>query len=180
MSEPVKRYQGRFLGISERDRWEYAYRTNARAVVVIAAVTDDDKLLLVEQYRIPVQASVMELPAGLAGDLEDPDEPLLLAAQRELEEETGFSARHWSKLLTCPSSAGMSDEILTIYLARGLNRTGPGGGDGNEDIIVHEVPLDRVPVWMDQRRAEGFMVDPKVYAALFWLANGAPAAIEEK
>jgi ADP-ribose pyrophosphatase len=124
-----------------------------------------------------VQATVIELPAGLVGDQADPDEPLLLAAKRELEEETGFTAKNWSSLLHCPSSAGLSDEMLTFYLASGLERTGPGGGDDSENIIVHEVPLKNISTWIDARRAEGHLVDPKIYSALYWLSQFAPDTV---
>jgi hypothetical protein len=67
-------YKGRFLGLKERDHWEYAYRTNASGVVVLVPVTDAGELVLVEQYRIPVKSRVLELPAGLVGDNGDPEE----------------------------------------------------------------------------------------------------------
>jgi ADP-ribose pyrophosphatase len=177
MSDPISHFQGRYLGIYERDDWEFASRTNAHAVVIIAAVDPDDRLILVEQYRIPVQNRVIELPAGLVGDHGDPDEPLLLAAQRELEEETGFRANSWSPIMECPTSAGMCDEMLSFYLARDLVRSGPGGGDESEDIVVHEIPVKGVSAWLDARRAEGYMVDPKIYSALYWLSDTAPAMV---
>lgn len=161
-------YSGRFLGLKERDRWEYAYRTNASGVVVLVPVTDAGELVLVEQYRIPVQSRVMELPAGLVGDTGDSDEDFKTAAHRELMEETGFSAASLEELLTSPSTPGMADEMITIYFASGLERVGPGGGDGNEDITVHLVPVNGAVEWLDARQAEGIMLDPKIYAGLFW------------
>lgn len=154
--------------MKERDHWEYAYRTNASGVVVIVPVTEAGELVLVEQYRVPVNSRVMELPAGLVGDDADPGESLQQAAQRELIEETGFRAASFQELLTCPSTPGMSDEIVTIYFASGLQRVGPGGGDGSEDIIVHIVPLVEVEGWLEARLAEGILLDPKIYAGLFW------------
>jgi 8-oxo-dGTP pyrophosphatase MutT (NUDIX family) len=118
-------YRGRFLGLKETDRWEYAFRTNATGVVVLVPVTDAGELVLVEQYRIPVESRVMELPAGLSGDTGDRDEELKTAAQRELIEETGYRAGFLEELLTSPSTPGMSDEIVTIYYASGLERVGP-------------------------------------------------------
>jgi len=150
-------FSGRFLGLKERDRWEYAYRTNASGVVVLVPVTDAGELVLVEQYRIPVRSRVMELPAGLVGDNDDSDEDFKTAAQRELIEETGYRATLLEELLTSPSTPGMADE-----------RVGPGGGDGSEDITVHHVPLESAPEWLEARLAEGIMVDPKIYAGLFW------------
>lgn len=164
-------YNGRFLGLKERDRWEYAYRTNASGVVVMVPVTDSGEIVLVEQYRIPVKSRVLELPAGLVGDNGDHDEELKTAADRELVEETGYRAASFTELLTCPSTPGMADEIVTIYLASGLERVGPGGGDGNEDITVHVVPLQNAVEWLDERQAEGIMLDPKIYAGLFWAGS---------
>jgi ADP-ribose pyrophosphatase len=176
--EPVENsekihYSGRFLGLKERDRWEYAYRTNASGVVVIVPVTDAGELVLVEQYRIPVRSRVLELPAGLVGDNGDTDEAFETAAQRELIEETGYRAASLQELLTSPSTPGMADEMITIYFASGLERVGPGGGDGNEDIAVHHVPLDNAVDWLEARKAEGVMLDPKIYAGLFWAQSHA-------
>lgn len=160
---------GRYLRLLERDNWEYASRANARGVVVLVPLTDDDHLLLVEQYRTPVQARVIELPAGLIGDVDDRGESLFTAARRELLEETGYQAEAWSVLLECPSSAGMSDEIITFVLARELRKAGPGGGDASEDIQLHKVPLSEVDSWMRDRVSAGMLVDPKIYSALYWL-----------
>jgi len=161
-------FKGRFLGMKERDNWEYAFRTNASGVVVIVPITENRELVLVEQYRIPVQSVVLELPAGLVGDTGDSEEDFKTAAQRELIEETGFRAGTLEELITSPSTAGMADEIITIYYASGLERVGPGGGDGNENITVHLVPLQSAVEWLDQRQKEGMMLDPKIYAGLFW------------
>ena len=134
--------------MQERDQWEYAFRTNASGVVVLVPVTDAGELVLVEQYRIPVKSRVIELPAGLAGDTGDRDENLKTAAQRELLEETGYRAGNLEELLTCPSTPGMSDEIVTIYYASGLERVDSGGGNDDENITVHHVPLDSATRWL--------------------------------
>ena len=68
------RFRGSYLGIDEIAGWEYATRVNATGVVVIIAVTTDQRLILVEQFRIPVNAATLELPAGLVGDTADKDE----------------------------------------------------------------------------------------------------------
>jgi len=161
-------YKGRFLGLKERDHWEYAYRTNASGVVVMVPVTDAGELVLVEQYRIPVKSRVLELPAGLVGDNGDFDEDFKIAANRELIEETGYSAASLEELLTSPSTPGMSDEMVTIYYASGLKQVGPGGGDDNEDITVRLVPVKTAVEWLEARRSEGIMLDPKIYAGLYW------------
>jgi ADP-ribose pyrophosphatase len=169
MGEERFLYRGRYLGLAERQGWEFATRTNASSVAVLVAVTEDNEIVLVEQFRLPVGKRVIELPAGLVGDQGHPDEPILEAAQRELIEETGFAANSLTLLLECPSSAGMSDELITFYLAEGLQKVGPGGGDSSEDIVVHIVPLRQAAEWMGHQREAGLMLDPKVYTALFWL-----------
>ncbi len=161
-------YLGRFLGLKEVDGWEYAFRTNASGVIVLVPVTDAGELVLVEQYRTPVRNRVIELPAGLVGDNGDSSEDFEVAAQRELFEETGYRAGSLEKLLTSPSTAGMASEIITIYLARDLQRSGPGGGDASEDITVHHVLIDEAVTWLQGKQAEGIMVDHKVFAGLFW------------
>lgn len=165
------RFAGRYLGIRERDGWEYASRENATGVVVIIAVTRAGEIVLVEQHRIPVNAPVIELPAGLVGDEGDPDEPLARAAERELWEETGYRAERMTLVAQCPSSAGMSDEMLSIFLAEDAVREGAGGGDDSEDIIVHTVPLGDVDRWLAEALARGRAFDPKVHMGLYWLAR---------
>ena len=161
-------FNGRFLGLKERDGWEYAFRTNASGVIVLVPVTDAGELVLVEQYRPPVRRRVLELPAGLVGDSGDAGEDFKVAAERELLEETGFRAGCMDELLDCPSSPGMSDEVFTVYYASGLERVGPGGGVGNEDIKVHLVPLDGFSEWFESRLREGLMFDPKIFAGVYW------------
>lgn len=167
-SNEINHFTGRFLGMRERDGWEYACRTNASGVVGMVAVTDNQEMVLVEQYRTPVECRVLELPAGLVGDSGDSDEAFIRAAERELLEETGFKASSMEELLTCPSSSGLTDELITLYYASGLQRVGSGGGTGSEDIKVHLVKLSEAVKWLEKRRQEGFLIDPKIFAGLFW------------
>ncbi len=171
MEDDITHYAGRYLNLLERDGWEFASRSNASAVVVLVPVTDQGEIVLVEQFRKPVENNVIELPAGLVGDHEDQDESIIKAAQRELFEETGFEAAQLDLLMECPGSAGMSDEILSFVLASGLHRVGPGGGDDSEDIQVHIIPLNEVDHWLEERQAAGTLLDPKIYSALYWLAS---------
>jgi len=159
-------YEGRFLNLAKRGRWEYATRTKATGVVAVVALHDDGRVVLVEQYRPPANGQVIELPAGLAGDI-DEKESFLLAAQRELEEETGYLAAKWTRLFTALSSAGLTDEAVTVFLATSLSRTGPGGGVENESIKVHEVALDGLMTWIDQRINEGIQLDAKLLAGVY-------------
>jgi ADP-ribose pyrophosphatase len=119
-----------------------------------------------------LRASVIELPAGLAGDVpEDADEPLEAAARRELVEETGYEATNLERLFEGPLSAGMTTEVVTFFRATGLTKTGAGGGDGSESITVHEVPLAEADRWLAGQAAAGKLVDPKVYVGLYVLTR---------
>lgn len=169
MTENITHFQGRYLSMLERNGWEYVSRSNASAVVALVAVTTNEEIVLVEQFRKPVNTRVIEIPAGLVGDHDDPDESILLAAARELEEETGFSARELEPIMECPSSAGMADEVISFIRARGLTRVGPGGGDSSEDIVTHVIPLTEVDGWLAAQQAAGKYLDPKVFTALYWL-----------
>ncbi len=161
--------EGKFLRMVKSGRWEFVERTNCSGAVVMIAVTEDDRLLLVEQLRVPLGARVIELPAGLVGDLPgESAEGWAEAARRELLEETGYEADRFEPVVSGPISAGLSNETATLCLARGARRVGPGGGDGVEDIAVHAVPLAGVERWLDERRAAGLLVDVKVYAGLYF------------
>ena len=147
--------------------WEYVERNAATGIVVIVAVTSDDRLLLVEQFRPPVAARVLELPAGLAGDVAGHEqEALASAARRELLEETGYEATEWTLLGQGPPSAGLSSEVVSFFRASGLRRAGPGGGDENEAITLHEVSLSSLDGWLRERSQAGILVDPKIHAGL--------------
>ena len=127
--------EGKFTRLVAADHWEWVERLNASGGVVIAAITTDQELVLVEQYRIPLDARVLELPAGLAGDSpEVADEPLVEAVHRELLEETGYEASDWQWLIDGPSSAGLTNESFQLFLARNAHKVAAGGGDAQEDI----------------------------------------------
>lgn len=159
----------RYLRLVRRGKWEFVTRKNITGIVGILAVTGDGKLVLVEQFRPPVNASVIEIPAGLAGDnAAAAGEQLADAALRELEEETGYRAAQLELLTSGAASAGLSDEIITLFRARGLTKVSEGGGDASESITVHEVPLDQVHDWLTNNARQGKVIDLKVYSALFF------------
>lgn len=172
MTQDITHYHGRYLSLLEREGWEFITRSNASGVVAIVAVTDQQEIVLVEQFRPPVATSVIELPAGLVGDIGDGDESKEEAAGRELEEETGFTASNLRVYIESPSSAGMTDEVITFVLATGLNRTGPGGGVDNENIRVHVIPLQEVDEWLESQSKAGMPIDPKVFTGLYWISRG--------
>ena len=126
--------------------------------------------MLVEQHRIPVGSRVIELPAGLAGDLPDAeDEDFKEAARRELLEETGYEAENIKFLCEGPPTAGLTSEIQTLLRATGLRKTGPGGGDESEDITVHAIALEELDTWLASAAKRGCLIDPKIYAGLYFL-----------
>jgi ADP-ribose pyrophosphatase len=134
------------------------------------AITPEEKILLVEQYRIPVHSRTIELPAGITGDSGE-NESNAEAAKRELLEETGFEAAKIEPLITGPASSGLTSETITIFLATGLKRVHAGGGIENEKISVHEVTLNELDAWLARKQKEGCMVEPKLYAALYFLRH---------
>lgn len=163
-------YTGKFLRVINEQGWEYVERSNCSGIVVIIAVTEDQKLLLVEQFRIPVKKPVIEFPAGLVGDLhENQDELLETAAKRELLEETGYTAAYMNFLIEGPPSAGLSAEILTFFLATGLQKITAGGGDHTESIKVYEIPINDVDAFLTGKQKQGVLIDPKIYSGLYFL-----------
>jgi ADP-ribose pyrophosphatase len=161
-SEPV--WSGRFLEVHKEGRWEYVSRTRGVSAAVILALDGDD-VILVEQYRVPLGASCIELPAGLVGDEEEGEE-IEAAAIRELEEETGYRAARMVALGRFHASPGMSSEGFTLLRAEGLERTGEGGGIGSEDIEVHRVALGDLPAFVERKRADGAAIDAKLLLLL--------------
>lgn len=168
--------EGRWLSLRKRGRWEYAERNNPGGAVIIVAVTPDDCVLFVEQYRVSILKNTIEMPAGLVGDLAGlAEESALIAAARELEEETGYRCGRVDFIHEGPSSSGMSTEMIAFVRARDLVRVGPGGGDETENIRVHEVPRREAGAWLFARAAEGFSVDPKLFAGLWFLEHAEQA-----
>lgn len=172
LHEPRSVWEGRFIAVRARGRWEYVDRRPGALAAVIAARTDDGRILFVEQYRPPVGAPVIEFPAGLVGD--NPHvagEEAIAAAKRELIEETGYEAAHWREVARGPVSPGMSTEIIALFVATGLRRVNAGGGEADESIIVHEVPEGDVATWLKEQERRGCLVDPKIYGGLYFMAS---------
>jgi 8-oxo-dGTP pyrophosphatase MutT (NUDIX family)/O-acetyl-ADP-ribose deacetylase (regulator of RNase III) len=163
-------HTGKYLSLIKEGHWEYAERVNATGAAVIVAVTDEQKILLVEQYRIPLHSNTIELPAGIIGDEADcRNESFTDAARRELREETGYDAGQVDILATGPSSGGLTSELVTLFRASRLRRVSAGGGIANEQITVHEVPLKDVHDWLAAKAKANVLVEPKVYTGLYFL-----------
>ncbi|MFD0739933.1 NUDIX hydrolase [Lysobacter koreensis] len=171
-------YEGQWLRMRRRGRWEFAERTHGNGMaVIIIAVTPDDHVLFVEQFRVPLNSRTIEMPAGLVGD-DHAHDTLADAARRELVEETGWEPGRVEVLLTGPTSSGMSSERIAFVRARDLRQVGAGGGVEGEDIIVHQVPRADAPAWLVRKQAEGFELDLKLWAGLWMIdrnPDGSPA-----
>jgi ADP-ribose pyrophosphatase len=159
-------WQGRFVTAKKRGKWEYVSRSRGIRAAVIAAV-EDGHVLLVEQFRVPLGMRCIELPAGLIGDDDDSeDEDALVAAGRELEEETGYRAERLENCGEFYSSPGMVTESFTLVRAHGLTKIGDGGGVEGEDITVHRVALRDLDEFIAARRAEGLAIDVRMLMLL--------------
>ena len=176
---PELLYQGEWLRMVRHGHWESCERTHGKdgLAVLVIAVTPDDHVLFVEQYRVPLGAKTIEMPAGLVGDGDDGD-TLESAARRELIEETGWEPGRIDVLLVGPTTAGMSNERIAFARARDLKKVGDGGGVDDEDIVVHAVPRARAPAWLMQKHREGYELDLKLWAGLWMIEHnpdGTPA-----
>ncbi len=161
MDEPEEiMWQGRFVTAKRRGKWEYVSRARGIKAAVILAI-EDGHVLLVEQYRVPLEADCLELPAGLIGD-HDEGEDTLTSAARELEEETGYRAAKLEIMGQFFSSPGMVSESFTLVRATGLTKIGDGGGVDGENIVVHRVALTDMPSFVQAKRDRGCVIDAKL------------------
>lgn len=157
-------WKGRFITAKTRGKWEYVSRARGIKAAVILAI-DQGHVLLVEQYRVPLGANCLELPAGLVGD-ETEGEQVEDAAGRELEEETGYRAARIERIGEFHSSPGMVSESFYLVRALGLEKVGDGGGTDGENISVHRVPLDGLADFIAAKRASGCAMDAKLLMLL--------------
>ncbi len=165
-------WEGKFLKsvlIHYQDRsggagriWEAVERVGCDGVVAIVPFTADEMVILIRQFRPPVNGYVIELPAGLC----DPGEKLESAARRELLEETGYSAEKLTFLTEGPLSSGLSSEMLSAFVATGLIHVGVGERDETEDIEVLIVPLAGVVSELALRQKAGDLIDMKIYGLI--------------
>ncbi|TAG08505.1 MAG: NUDIX hydrolase [Verrucomicrobia bacterium] len=161
----------RWLAMHRIDTWDFVRRPHSELCVGILAVSANEEIILVEQFRVPLQRRVIELPAGLVGD--EPEfhgEPLAETARRELLEETGYRAGLIEPLLASPTSAGMTSEVMHLFHATDLVREHAGGGVGSENITVHHIPLAELRDWLQTCERDGLAIDFKIHAAL-WQAK---------
>ena len=165
-------HRGKYLDFIREKRWEYVRRSNCTGIVVIFPMTRDKKIILVEQRRIPVGRRVIEFPAGLVNDKPGrPRESVKRAAERELFEETGYRSKKMKFLMVAPANAAIAFEKLHFFTAHDIRKEGRGGGDGTENIQVHEVPAKSAASWLRKKQKQGRLVDPKVFAGIYFLLH---------
>lgn len=161
-------WQGSFMSaveITYRDArgvvrtWEALERVGISGIVVMIAVTPDNNVVLIKQFRPPMGRDVIELPAGLV----EQGESMENAAKRELIEETGWSAGKIEFLAEGPISTGASTEALRAYICTDLEQVGKNGGDDSEIIEVIEIPIHKTQEFLRTAQLHGTLVDLKVF-----------------
>lgn len=137
------------------------YVVHPGAVMVIALL-DDGRVLLERQYRYPMQRAMIEFPAGKL----DAGEASLACARRELEEETGYSAREWARAGVLHPVISYATEFIDIWFARGL-QPGVQRLDEGEYLDVFAASPDELLVWC----RSGVVTDAKTLTGALWLQN---------
>ena len=156
-------YDGKILKVRRDTVTVKGGRTAYREVLehpgaaAIIPVTDDGDVVMIKQFRKPIESTIWEVPAGKL----DPGETPLEAAKRELEEETGLRAENYEYLTAMYPSVGYSTEIIHIYLATGLTQ-GPSHPDEDEDLIMERIDLDL----LKQKVTDGEFKDAKTIIAI--------------
>ncbi|GER66089.1 ADP-ribose diphosphatase [Weizmannia acidilactici] len=134
--------------------------------VAVLAVTKENKVVMVEQYRKAAERALIEIPAGKLEPGEDP----LEAAMRELEEETGYACGKLEPITAFYTSPGFADEWIRLYMATGLEKLEePKAGDDDEFVDILEFSLDEVKGML----RSGKLCDAKTIIALqHWILLG--------
>ncbi len=163
-------FEGDHLLVLERDHWQFVERKKGKTAVAVIAETDDGDVILTEQYRRPVDARVIDWPAGLVGD-EDPSASPADTAKKELEEETGYACEEVELLASGATSPGITSERVSLYRAHRVSRKGKGGGVGGEDITVHTIPRGELVQWLRKQQENGVVIDLKIWSGLYFLSS---------
>ncbi|CEI83811.1 MULTISPECIES: NUDIX hydrolase [Oceanobacillus] len=138
---------------------ELVYHPGAVAIIPI---TPDNKIVLVEQYRKPLERTLVEIPAGKLEQNENP----LTAAVRELEEETGYTTTNLSQVTSFYTSPGFANELVYVYVTNDLIKMeNPPAGDDDEFVEIMEVTLDEAKDLVEKGRIQ----DAKTNYAVLYL-----------
>ena len=169
-SEPL--FEGSFLKAfrdrvrlpdgSEADR-EYVVHPGAVMIVpLLEDAVDGLRLVMERQYRYPVARTIVEFPAGKL----DPGEPTLACAQRELREETGYTATEWARAGVLHPVVAYSTEFIEVWFARGLT-AGERALDAGEFLDVFTATPQELADWC----RDGTVTDAKTLIGALWLQN---------
>ena len=156
-------YQGKILNVRFDEIVTADGHNSFREVVehsggVVIVALKGEKILFVKQFRYPLKQTLLELPAGKLEIGENPD----LACERELEEETGYSAKHWTSLGYIFTSCGFCNEKLYLYLAQDLEFVGEHPDEG-ELLINYEYSISDVEKMIEN----GEINDAKTICAIY-------------
>lgn len=150
----------------ENRYWAYIERTNeTKAAVVIPVIRKTNQIILIKQFRVPVNNYVIEFPAGLI----DKEEPIEKAALRELKEETGYNGqvKQVSPLLL--TSSGLSSEAIYLVWVDVEDKPGKTELEDTEEIETLLLPLTNAKIELEKLASQGYYIDSKVYAFLGFL-----------
>lgn len=148
-------FKGKIISLQVEDVELPNGKTSKREIVkhpgavAVIAVTDEGKIVLVEQYRKAMERTLVEIPAGKLEKGEDPAE----CARRELEEETGYECKEMEWLVSFYTSPGFADEIVHLYVAKGLSQKEDAAGlDEDEFVNVEEVTLEEAIAYVKEKK----------------------------
>lgn len=163
-----KIFEGRIISLQVDDVKLPNGKTSKREIVThpgavaMIAMTDENKILFVKQYRKPLERSLVEIPAGRIEPHEDPK----ITAIRELEEETGYTTEDLQYVTSFYTSPGFADEKIYIYFSNQLTRlTNKVAGDEDEFVEVYELTLEEATEMMNEKA----IYDAKTVYALSYL-----------
>ena len=151
----LKIYEDTVMANGHEAHWDFIHHDGAAAVI---PVTDDGKLLMVRQYRNALDRETLEIPAG---KLDEPDEPKIECAYRELEEETGYRTEKLEYLISLNTTVAFCDEAIDIFVARNLI---PSHQHLDEDEVIEVEPWDLEDLL--ELIYTGKMTDAKTVAAI--------------
>lgn len=135
---------------------------NHPGAVAVIAITESNKILLVEQYRKALERSIIEIPAG---KLEQGEEPIV-TARRELEEETGYTSNNLKYIQTFATSPGFADEVIHLFVAKNLKKLEvPVELDDDEFVELMEVTVEEAEAMV----SDGKIYDAKTAFAVLWM-----------